>query len=205
MKFPLLATVIIFVVWLTYELAKHNNLNKKAETDYWKKEHASNNVRKKSLDDLKYIKVPVDQLPLTLLPDNQTVLDCIDQILTLSELKIVNLSGITNTDLKLTYGTANLTVLSEYDMNFTLLVRNLNIWGTELYNAGYIKETEFIFEYAISIGSDISNTYRILASIYVANNRADKIAILEASAMALNTIMQKPILNTLLEISQTSR
>lgn len=205
MKFPILASVLIFVVWLTYELAKYTNLGKKAESDYWKKEHASNSVRKKSLDDLDYITIPLDTFPLDLFPENQIIKDCIEQILVLSEQKIVNLTGISNTDLKLTYGTANITALSEYDSNFTLLVRSLNLWGTELYNAGYIDETEVLFEYAIAIGSDISNTYRILAQIYSAKNRVDKIAVLEISALTLNSLMQKSILNALSEISQTSK
>ena len=44
-------------------------------------------------------------------------------ILTLKDLPIVNFTGISNTELKLRYGAPNIDLLTQYDQNYTLLVR----------------------------------------------------------------------------------
>ena len=48
-------------------------------------------------------------------PDLMTdeLAECLSELQDLSDAKIVNLTGYTNTDLKLKYGTANITILSD--------------------------------------------------------------------------------------------
>ena len=123
-------------------------------------------MRKKPLDDLVYITIPFDKLPCECYASEPKVSDILDSLHVLSERKIVNLTGITNTDLKLTYGTANITVLTEYDQNFTTLVTTLHKWAEILYELGAVAETKTILEYAVSVDSDVSTTYELLASIY---------------------------------------
>ena len=45
--------------------------------------------------------------------------------------KLLNLSGISNTDLKLQYGHANLDLLAEYDQNFSNLLRCLDSFNPD--------------------------------------------------------------------------
>ena len=44
----------------------------------------------------------------------------------LKDEQIVNFTGISNTDLKLSFGAANLPTLSRFDQNYTLLARALH-------------------------------------------------------------------------------
>lgn len=200
MNFIILASFIVFGVWLTYQLSKSNKDNEKAEKEFWQREHEANSVRKKSLDSLNYIEIPMDKLPFSVLTDNEQIKNCIDQILALSEVKIVNFTGLTNTDLKLEYGTANITVLSEYDQNYTLLARTLYTWGNLLYDAGYVTEAVLPLEFAISTGTDISGNYKLLATIYRDRGQVSKIEDLILAAENLNSIMKKPILSLLSDI-----
>ena len=200
MNFIILASFIVFGVWLTYQLSKSNKDNEKAEKEFWQREHEANSVRKKSLDSLNYIEIPMDRLPFSVLTDNEQIKNCIDQILALSEVKIVNFTGLTNTDLKLEYGTANITVLSEYDQNYTLLARTLYTWGNLLYDAGYVTEAVLPLEFAISTGTDISGNYKLLATIYRDRGQVSKIEDLILAAENLNSIMKKPILSLLSDI-----
>ena len=55
------------------------------------------------------------------LPDNERAEEYRSLLTSLSTQPVVNLTGFTNTDLKLEYGTANITCLTEYDQNYTLL------------------------------------------------------------------------------------
>ena len=54
----------------------------------------------------------------------------------LKEKKILNLSGFTNTDLKLEYGVGNLTELTDYDNNYVTLSRSLHLGR----GSSYLKE-----------------------------------------------------------------
>lgn len=200
MNFVILASFIVFGVWLTCQLSKSAKLNQKAEKDFWQRERNANSVRRKSLDNLNYINIPLDKLPVTVLSDNEQIKSCIDQIIALQEVKIVNLTGFTNTDLKLEYGTANITQLSEYDQNYTLLARTLYKWGSLLYEAGYLSEAVLPLEFAISTGTDISGNYKLLATIYKDKGQVSKIEDLIAAAENLNSIMKKPILSLLSDI-----
>lgn len=197
MNFIILASFILLAALIAHQLSKSAKDSKKAEEDFWNREREANSVRKKPLDDLNYIQIPYEKLPFHILMENQQVRDCAEQINSLKDLKIVNLSEFTNTDLKLKYGTANITVLSEYDQSFTLLVRTLYKWGSLLYEAGYEEDALIPLEYAVSIGTDISGNYKLLASIYKSKGQISKIENLMASAENLTSIMKKPILTFL--------
>ena len=76
---------------------------------FWSREYESNHIRKKDISDLSYIEIPLDALPLHVCSSERCI-SLESQLTALAGKKIVNLSNLSNTDLKLTYGTANLTV-----------------------------------------------------------------------------------------------
>ncbi len=199
MKLPILASLIIFGSILSGLMKKHTKETQQAKQSFWDKELAANNVRKKSLDDLNYVTIPLDTFPLQVMADNEKIQEYISIAETLSTRKIVNFTGITNTDLKLTYGTANITALSEYDENYTTLVTTLQRWAKLLYDNGYHKEVCTLLEYAVSIGSDVSNTYYLLADIYKTEGNTDKIMGLISAASDLGSKTGKLIVHTLQE------
>ena len=116
--------------------------------------------------------------------------------------KILNLSGISNTDLKLEYGYANLEALSQYDQNFTNLLRCLDKWAGFLYKKGELKRSKQILEYAISIGSDITGTYTTLAQIYLDENEPGKVQLLIDTAKNSNSFMKDSIVSKLTKLIQ---
>ncbi|MBQ3794811.1 MAG: hypothetical protein II842_00755 [Butyrivibrio sp.] len=136
------------------------------EEEFWETELKSNNVRKKSLDDLQYVHIPVDLLPFDTYGDNDVLKSAEEELLALKDEKIVNLTGITNTDLKLTYGTANITVLTQYDQNYTAMVIALQKWGQELYNQNRFEDAAKVLEFALKTRTDISGTYKLLVDMY---------------------------------------
>ena len=123
------------------------------------------------------------------------------EICALSDSRILNLTGISNTELRLTYGTANLDPLTAYDQNFTVLIRALQKWGTLLSSAGKQKDAVTVLSYAVSIGSDIAATYTLLARLYKEQGDYHKIEELKESAEALTTLMKPSILRDLEQIS----
>lgn len=198
--FPVLASVLIFIVILSYNIKKYDKIQNKELQEFWEKENKANFVRRKSLDNLPYIKVP-EILLSDDIPSNEKCAEALSLLAHLKDCRILNLTGISNTDLKLTYGTANLTELTEYDQNYTLLARSLNTIGEAFYNEGNDARAKEYLEYAISTNTDISGTYKILANIYIKENNTEGIEQLKVTAGQLKSVMAPSIIRYLDEVS----
>lgn len=197
MKTLFLSSLILFCLIIAYNNRKHSKMVKKQEQDYWARESAANSTRRKPLDKLPYITIPLETLPTKTMQENPSVQEYLELLQNLSSVKIVNLTGYTNTDLKLEYGTANITVLSEYDANYTLLVRTLQDWAELLYKSGFTDEAQTILEFAVSTNTDISRSYYLLADIYDAKGDTAKKEALIASAVKIRSVMKQTIVRTL--------
>ena len=200
MNFGFIGAFILFTIIISYNIKKQARRGKRDERDFWARETQANSVRRKSLDGLRYIRIPLEQFPTHLLNDNATVLECIETLETLTSLKIVNLTGWSNTDLKLEYGTANITVLSEYDQNYTLLVRTLQKWADGLISAGCEKEATVIMEFAVSTNTDISNTYYRLADYWISQGEGFQVERLIRTAEGLRSSNRNAIVRHLKEM-----
>ena len=166
MKFPFLASFILLIIFFNIRSRSVSRKMEQNEQDFWARESASNSVRKKSLDTLEYIHIPFDLLPFGTAGDNAMLQQAEDDLTALKDEKIVNLTGISNTDLKLEYGTANITPLTQYDQNYTSLVCALQNWGQELYNQGRYEDAAKVLEFSVRTRSDITATYRLLTDLY---------------------------------------
>lgn len=171
------------------------------EENFWERERESNNVRKKSLDTLEYIHIPVDLLPFGTSDGDVVLADCENSLMALKDEKIVNFTGIPNTDLKLEYGTANITLLTEYDQNYTTLVVTLQKWGQQLYDLGRFEDATKVLEFSLKTRSDISGTYRLLVDLYktklglTESEIQHKLEAMLPIAKELNSLSKNQILN----------
>ena len=199
MRFPFFASFIIFMFVFLINRKKADYKDSSIKQNYLEIERQANSTRKKSLENLDYIIIPFSTLPMDTASQDEVVSGCVKEIRELSEEKIVNFTGYTNTDLKLKYGTANITLLSVYDQNFTLLVRSLQDWAKRLFELGHTDECLNLLEFAVSIRSDISSTYYLAAKIYAKQGNMEKIAYLIQTAQNLNSAMKNPIVRTLQE------
>lgn len=175
MPFPVLSVIlIIFVLWLHYEINKSKKLLNKDTDAFWLKEKDANLTRRADISNLEYITIPLELLPMEDREDD-TLNSYRDTIRDLSDKKIVNLTGQTNTELKRRFGVANLQLLSEYDNNYLILVSILQKWGERLYNQGFKSEAAIVLEFAVNCSTDAINTYKLLAKIYCEQDTPNKI------------------------------
>lgn len=230
MKTLFLSSLISFCLLIFLLNKRHSKMEKSMKDAFWKREEEANHTRRKSLDNLPYITIPLEELPLAchITDDaadvrntddtadvrntndaadvrntgdaaaNEVISEECKEILhSLSTQKIVNLTGYTNTDLKLSYGAANITCLTEYDQNYTLLVSTLQKWAEALYRGGAKKECRQVLEYAVSIGTDVSHTYFLLADLYDEEGESDLKCSLIEKASGLSSLSSKVIVRTL--------
>ena len=199
MKFPFLASFILLIITITLASKQAEKKRRKKDQEFWEREHKANSVRKKSLDDLEYIAIPFDSFPMNTAADDEIIASCHRDLEGLRGEKIVNFTGFSNTDLKLEYGTANITPLSQYDQNYTLFVRTLQTWAKRLYELGCHDDALTVLEYAIATRTDISATYYLAASIYHEKGQDEKIRHLLLVAETLQSAMKNAIVRTLKE------
>lgn len=196
----ILCCFILFILWFAYERKKAEKSGSEDSKAYWEKEQAANFSPRKDISKLHYITIPYHELPFCETSDEE--LDFVQkQLYKLKDSKILNLSGISNTDLKLKYGIANFNYLTTYDQNYLLLIRHLNKWGQLLYKNEQYEESFQVLSYALQIGSDITYTYLTLAKI--AQKRADHKTIDELiqKAKQLDTPMKNSLLSSLQSIA----
>ena len=112
---------------------------------------------------------------------------------------IVNLTGISNTDLKLRYGAPNINLLTLYDQKYTTLARTLQDFASVLYERGYHREACQILEFAVSTHTDVSSSYKLLVSLYREQGQEEKIAELLPVAESLNSSLRPSIVRLLQE------
>jgi len=195
---------LFILLWIVITRVKKRNAeleSARKSKEFWDKENKSNLIRKKDISNLEYISIPLSSLPFNDTPDED--LDRIQKMIeTLSTKQIVNLTGKSNTDLKLEYGPANLTSLTTFDQNFTLLARTINQWGKYLYEHGKISDAQTVLEFGISCKTDVSQNYLLLASIYKEQNEVQKIEHLIDVANSLETLMKNSIISSLKSIQK---
>ena len=194
---------ILLVLWIYYQKARTDRSQKAVSDAFWEKERLANTTRKKDISQLEYIVVPVDTLPFPE-TNREEVTDIQKHLLALATGKIVNFTGISNTDLKLQYGAPNIDLLMEYDKNYLELVRSLYRYGKLLYELNLKEEAAAVLEYALSIKTDVSANYTLLATIYKEKNEIDRIDFVISCANEITSMTKKALLANLMSIRDSS-
>ena len=199
-KIASLLIFAIFCLWVWYESKKSVKNMQNDENAFWERERQANNVRRKSLDGLEYITIPSD-LPFDVCTENDNIRGYISIIRELMDEKIVNFTGYSNTELKLKYGTANITALSSYDQNYTSLVTTLQKWADELLKLSKEEEAYRIMEFSVSTKCDIKRTFVLVGKKYLENGETDKYEELISVAKELRSLNRSAIVLGLEEIN----
>lgn len=194
---------LLLCLWISYEINKNNKKGADASEEFWKREYEAHFVRPTDISQLDYIQVPLDTLPFQSNQEDLELSACEAKLRSLSEKKLYNLSGLTNTDIRYQYGARNFDTLSVCDQNFLLFIRELDRWGHLLYERKQKNEARQVLEYAISIHSDIKKTYLLLAKIYHETGENEKIDALIQQASGLTTLLKDSLLESLENIRNT--
>ena len=194
---------ILLVLWVHYQKRRTDRIASKKSELFWERERQANLTRKKDISNLDFIHVPVNTLPFPEM-NSEEITDVQKHILALASGKIVNFTGLSNTDLKLQYGAPNINILMEYDKNYLELVRSLYRYGKLLYDRGLTDESAAVLEYAVSIKTDIRANYTLLATIYKEKNNAEGINSVISAAEELTSMTKKALLSNLMAIRDSA-
>jgi hypothetical protein len=189
---------VLFAIWYSIKRSSNKRKEDAARDSFWERETKANLTRAVPLDEIHYVAIPLDTLPSGDTSDD-VLTECEEELHSLSQTRILNLTGLSNTDVKMKYGAANLATLTECDNAFTQLCRVLDRMGQRLYELGRTDDAVCVLSYAVSIESDVSTTYATLANVYRANGQEAEISGLIRSAESLRSISRHAILRLLEE------
>ena len=175
MKIPVFGLVMIFVIWLSYELKKHSKEDAKVHKDFWERERKSGFIPKRSTSDIQYITITESILPNNRGEEDGELNVLCNRIMSFSDKKIADLSSMTNTELKEKYGTANFTSLSEADNNFTAIVPILGRLCELLLDEGRLAEAEKTAVFCVESGIMTYPVLYTLGNIYSMISEEDKL------------------------------
>lgn len=196
----LLPYFIIFLLVLQLCLRRNSKNTPEADKAFWERERKANGVRRKNIDNLDYIVIP-GTLP-AIDSSNPDIVKLQKKLEQLRDKKILNLTGYSNTDLKMEYGVGNFALLAEYDENYTTLVRTLAALGQLLLKEGLDAEAVSFLEYGIQCNTDITANYTLLAEYYHKNGMDGRIDELVAAAQDLKALSKNVILEKLAAIQK---
>ncbi len=165
MGFPLLPFILLFLVLLSIRLHKLNAKREQEESEFWEKERQANITPAKDISNLRYITIPIEKFPLNF-SDDKEVIQIENELKELSTHKLLNLTRVTNTDLKLTYGVPNFETMSKIGDDYDRVTVLLNKYAEALMEAGRTDDVITVLEFAVGTGTDISESYTMLANCY---------------------------------------
>lgn len=194
---------LLLIAWIYYQRSRTNHIRKSEQEAFWEKENRANTTRKKDISSLDYIQIPLESLPF---PDtkDEELSETQEKLRFLATQKIVNFTGITNTDLKLAYGAPNIALLTEFDQNYMELVRTLYKYGKLLYEGGRSADAKSVLEYGLAVHTDVSANYTLLAEIYKEENEASRIDFVIEHAKELTSMTKNALLSSLMAIRDSA-
>ena len=164
MKFAILTSAVLLGFIIQRAIRRSNHIIAKEKAEFWEREERARHTPPSSIDGLNWIKYP-DNLPLSV--------DCGSKskslestLLSLKDKPIVNLSGYSNTDLKLAYGTSNIEILSKADSNYLVMMRSLDSLASIYKKEGFTDESISLLQFAADCGSEKVEHFSELADYY---------------------------------------
>ena len=185
--------VIFLLIW-NYRIHKSNVQQQTLEDSFWEREREANLARRKDISKLDYITIPEHLIPAN--PETATEIE----FASLQGQKMLNLTGLSNTDLKMEYGVQNLEELSAYDDTFTKFVRLLPEYAKELLAKDKLSEAKQLLEFGIEHKADSKAAFLQLAEIYKRLGQDDNIQHLILVAGEINSLSRFSIISALQEL-----
>ena len=166
---PLIVLILIF--WMLLRIA-----NRKAAKDaqdvttkMLNEDHLANSVRTKEIEQSRFFVPDLSKLPVRKFADGQEGSVTAQRQAKAVELggkKMLHITGMSNVDLKKAFGAAQLDAIANYEENFSKYMHAMRFWAEALITAGKTAEAQQVLEASVTAGSELSQTYTLLADIY---------------------------------------
>lgn len=169
------ATIVIFVFVIVLTM-RFSYLRKKETDDmesFFERERKANLSPRRDISNLSYITIPLEKFPSDYIDDEEK--KQAERLKALSEKPLLNLSGITNTELKERYGVANLTKLEAIGDDYDSAMLIISSLASKRLENNDIKGALSYLEFAAGTRTDVSSVYTMLGKCYSDLGETEKI------------------------------
>lgn len=195
--FPIgLPIFIILGSLMAHGRHKQKASHTKTMEDFFERERLANATRKQDISGLDYLVLDLSILPLGKVSD-PALKNLEDTLRELSEKQILNLTGISNTDLKLMYGPANLDTLWACDDNYHSLSQTLLAYAKRYQELDHPDDAITVLEYASSLKIDLSQIYILLNELYQQTGTPEKTENIHKTLESMDEKFRSYVLNHL--------
>ncbi len=146
-----LGLFLIFLMWFTYERLKADHKSSYTNEEFWERERRASFSPTARIDNLPYVTLDESVIPDASCDDSEELADVLKELRSLKGKNLIDLSEMTNTDLKIKYGTSNFTALSQADSDFALLVSDCEKAADLLADAGRTAEAYKLLDYSANL------------------------------------------------------
>jgi hypothetical protein len=182
---PIIALVFIafgigiIVISLKHHFRKKSAKQENIYKDFLDAEREADFARRKDLSPDDYLKVDVNILPVREYPDSpeyNRVTARQNNVIESARLPMIcDVRKLSNRELKLKYGMANLDTIVTYEENYDRFIHNLLEWSEALISLGVPADAAAVLEAAIGYRCDRSHAYTTLADM---TTERDKLVLL---------------------------
>ncbi len=164
-----------------------------------KKEQDANLSRRKEIDKELYVIPNIKILPIKDYddsPENKKIKDAQNLVIRKSKLTMIRFDEpISNTDLKLKYGYANLENITIYEEHYNSYMQALTLWAELLVEKNNLCDAEKVLSEAINLKCDLSKAYMLLIDIYKETNNRSKLEEIKSFIENSDLKLKSKILN----------
>lgn len=202
MGFPVVFFMFcIFSGLFYYHIKRTSRLERLQRDRFWSQEEASLIVRKKELqsEDFQY----PDLSRLKLDSSHPEIQPLIEKIKALSKREMMSFPDLSNTELRLRFGTANQSIISQNEENYHSYLRHLASYGKIMLEFDDVEEALYAYEECIRMKSDFSDHFVELGKLYLLLGKVEDFKSLTEKAGSVTTLNKDIILNRLLKLSNS--
>lgn len=197
---PIFLILVLSTAFAVRVMMKKNSVSLKSTIDdLLQKEMKANTTRKKELDSDIYIYPSKNILPLKDYPptdEYKKIIKLQKNVARKSELPMIKFKEqISNTELKLKYGRANLDTITIYEEHYNSYIRGISDWAKELIKLNNYTDAKIILEEAVNMKSDLTSTYILLTDVYIKSNMPQKINELKELVENSDMTLKDKVLN----------
>jgi len=203
MAFPSFFIIFVILIFIfQHHLRKNNKIENKAKDEFWQKEHKSLVVRKKVLSKEDYIVPDITNLALSIPQDMEPsdelqLKQLVKKIKDLSTHDMMNFSDLSNTELRLKFGTANQSIITNNEYSYNNFLKALASYASLMNDYNLVDESLLALEQCISLGSDYSEHFSHLGQLYLDKHMQAEFNALKDTANTLISLNKKGILEKL--------
>lgn len=199
------ATFILFLIAIfifQHNLRKSDRTINNSRKNFWAHEEKSLFARKSPIESSLYIKPNLEALPKFSIEDfisfgDENLYKIQEHCFNIATEPMVNLSDMLNSDVRMKYGTSNLSIIESYEVNYNHYIKSLYQLAKGYYDLKMYAEAIKVLEEGVHVNTSIGDHIILLASLYCQFHDTLKFNELYERTLTLNTLTKSTIVKNL--------